>query len=65
MVLVPEASRYGAVKSQTNRRFVTQGKARAMVTLKIGQNRLDRVRIPNLCQAPEVLPDTGLRITGS
>ena len=54
-----------AVRSQADRRFVTQGRARAVVTLTVGPNRLDRVRIPGLCQAPEVLPDTGLRATSS
>ena len=54
-----------AVRSQADRRFVTQGRARAVVTLTVGPNRLDRVRIPGLCQAPEVLPDTGVRATSS
>jgi len=54
-----------AVRSQADRRFVTHGRARAVVTLTVGPNRLDRVRIPGLCQAPEVLPDTGMRATSS
>ncbi len=51
------------VKSFDQKKFVTHGRALAKVTLKVGQTRLDRVRIPALCQAPEVLPDTGLRAT--
>ena len=54
-----------AVRSQSDRRFVTRGKARAVVVLKVGPTRLDRVRIPALCQAPEALPDTGVRPTSS
>ena len=44
-------------------RWVTHGEARARVTLKVGSTRLDKLRIPALCEAPEVLPDTGLRAT--
>lgn len=51
------------VKSFGEKKYVTHGRARARVTLKVGATRLDRVRIPALCQAPEVLPDTGLRAT--
>lgn len=51
------------VKSFGEKKFVTHGRALARVTLKVGTTRLDRVRIPALCQAPEVLPDTGLRAT--
>jgi hypothetical protein len=51
------------VKSFDQKKFVTHGRALAKVTLKVGQTRLDRVRIPALCQAPDVLPDTGLRAT--
>jgi len=54
-----------AVKSQTSKKFVTKGKARARVTLKVGSTRLDKLRIPALCEAPEVLPDTGLRGTSN
>ena len=52
-----------AVTSQTARKFVTHGRPRAKVTLKVGSTRLDKLRIPALCAAPEVLPDTGLRAT--
>ena len=52
-----------AVKSLAKKKFVTKGKARAKVTLKVGSTRLDKLRIPALCAAPEVLPDTGLRAT--
>ena len=51
------------VASLAKKTFVTQGKARAKVTLKVGTTRLDKLRVPALCQAPEVLPDTGLRST--
>ena len=54
-----------AVKAQSRKKYVTQGRARAKVTLKVGSTRLDRLRIPALCQAPEVLPDTGLRSTSN
>ena len=54
-----------AVKSQTSKKFVTKGEARARVTLKVGSTRLDKLRIPALCEAPEVLPDTGLRGTSN
>ena len=53
------------VKSSVQKKFVTQGKARAQVTLKMGSATLDQLRIPARCQAPEVLPDTGLRATAS
>ena len=53
-----------AVKAQAKRKFVTTGKARAKVTLKVGSTRLDKLRIPARCQAPEVLPETGMRATG-
>ena len=49
------------VKSQSQKKFVTKGQALAKVTLKVGSAKLDQLRIPSLCQAPEVLPDTGLR----
>jgi hypothetical protein len=54
-----------AVKSQSKKKFVTKGQPRAKVTLKVGSTRLDKLRIPALCVAPEVLPDTGLRGTSS
>lgn len=54
-----------AVRAQDKRKFVTHGPARAKVTLKVGSTRLDRVRIPARCSAPEVLPDTGVRATSS
>jgi hypothetical protein len=54
-----------AVRSGSGRRFVTHGSARAVVVLKVGSTRLDRVRIPARCNAPEVLPDTGVRATSS
>jgi hypothetical protein len=53
------------VKSLAKKKFVTTGKALATVTLKVGSTRLDRIRIPQRCEAPEVLPDTGLRPTSS
>lgn len=54
-----------AVKSLGHRKFVTSGRALAKVTLKVGLTRLDRIRIPQRCEAPVVLPDTGLRATSS
>jgi len=53
------------VKSQSQKKFVTTGRALATVTLKVGSTRLDKLRIPALCEAPEVLPDTGLRATSN
>ena len=52
-----------AVKSLAKKKFVTKGKPRAKVMLKVGSTRLDKLRIPALCAAPEVLPDTGMRGT--
>ena len=53
------------VKSLSQKKYTTTGQALAKVTLKLGGKTLDQVRIPSLCQAPEVLPDTGLRATSS
>lgn len=53
------------VKSLRQKKFVTRGPARARVTLKVGSTMLDRIRIPQRCEAPEVLPDTGLRAGSS
>ncbi len=50
-----------SVRSLSQKKLVTQGRALAKVTLKVGTIRLDRIRIPQRCEAPEVLPDTGLR----
>jgi hypothetical protein len=52
-----------AVKSQARKQVVTRGRPRAQVTLRAAGTRLDRTRIPQRCQAPGVLPDTGLRVT--
>lgn len=54
-----------AVRSLTSKKYVTQGRALARVVLKVNGTRLDHTRIPARCQAPEVLPDTGLRATSS
>jgi hypothetical protein len=54
-----------AVRSLTSKKYVTQGRALARVVLKVNGTRLDQTRIPARCQAPEVLPDTGLRATSS
>lgn len=51
------------VRSLSHKKFVTRGRARAKVTLKVGGVRLDRIRIPQRCAPPVVLPDTGLRPT--
>ena len=53
------------VRSMKQKKFVTTGRAHAMVTLKVGSTRLDRIRIPQRCEAPVVLPDTGLRASSS
>lgn len=53
------------VPSMSHKRFVTSGRAMAKVTLKAGRTRLDRTRIPQRCEAPTALPDTGLRAFGS
>jgi hypothetical protein len=53
-----------AVKSLAKKKFETLGKPRAKVMLKVGSTRLDKLRIPALCAAPEVLPDTGMRGLG-
>jgi large repetitive protein len=54
-----------AVRSLAQKRFVTKGRALATVTLKAGSTRLDRTRVPQRCEAPEVLPDAGLRATSA
>ncbi len=54
-----------AVRSLASKKYVTQGRAFARVVLKVNGKRLDQTRIPAHCQAPEVLPDTGLRATSS
>lgn len=54
-----------AVRSLGHKKFVTSGRALAKVTLKVGSTRLDRIRIPQRCEAPVVLPDTGLRAASS
>jgi hypothetical protein len=53
------------VRSMKQKKFVTTGRALATVTLKVGSTRLDRIRIPQRCEAPVVLPDTGLRAKSS
>lgn len=53
------------VRSSGRKLFVTTGRARAKVTLKVGGILLDRIRVPQRCAPPEILPDTGLRSTGS
>ena len=54
-----------SVRSLAHKKLVTQGRALATVTLKVGSTRLDRIRIPQRCEAPVVLPDTGLRAPSS
>ena len=49
------------VRPQRHKLFVTSGRARARVTLKVGNTRLDRTRVPRRCEPPVILPDTGLR----
>ncbi len=50
-----------SVRSLSQKKVITRGRALAKVTLKVRTLRLDRIRIPQRCEAPEVLPDTGLR----
>ena len=52
------------VRSQDRTTFWTRGRAHARVTLEVGSTRLDRLRVPGACRAPDVLPDTGLRAGG-
>lgn len=52
-----------AVRSLSQKKYVTTGPAMAKVTLKVGSTTLDRIRIPQRCEAPVVVPDTGLRAT--
>lgn len=50
------------VRSLGHKRLVTKGRALTRVTLKVGSTRLDRIRIPQRCESPSALPDTGLRV---
>ena len=40
---------------------VGRGGPRAVVTLRTGSAQLARIQVPQRCQAPGVLPETGLR----
>lgn len=51
------------VRPQYTKTVVAQGAPRAAVTLRAGSAQVGRTQIPQLCQAPGVLPDTGLRDT--
>ena len=53
-----------AVRSLGRKTVVAQGSPRAAVVLKAGSRQLERTQVPQRCQAPGVLPDTGLRVTG-
>ena len=53
-----------AVRSLGRKTVVAKGSARAAVVLKAGSRQLARTQVPQRCQAPGVLPDTGLRVTG-
>ena len=53
-----------AVRSLGRKTVVAQGSPRAAVVLKAGSRQLERTQVPQRCQAPGVLPDTGLRSTG-
>ena len=52
------------VRSLGRKTVVARGGPRAAVVLKAGSRQLERTRLPRRCQAPGVLPDTGLRGTG-
>ncbi|MBL0746851.1 hypothetical protein [Nocardioides baculatus] len=49
------------VRSLGRKTVTVRGGARAAVVLKAGSRRLERTRLPKRCQAPGVLPGTGLR----
>lgn len=49
------------VASLDTKQVQAKGPAHAKVVLKAGGKVLDRVRIPARCQAPDELPETGLR----
>ena len=52
------------VRSLGRKTVVARGSARAAVVLKAGSRQLERTQLPQRCQAPGVLPDTGLRVSG-
>ena len=52
------------VKSLGRKTVVARGGARAVVVLKAGSRQLERTQLPRRCQAPDTLPDTGIRPTG-
>jgi hypothetical protein len=49
------------VRPQYAKTVGTQGDPRAAVTLRAGSTQVGRTQVPQRCQAPVVLPDTGLR----
>jgi hypothetical protein len=49
------------VRSLGRKTVAARGGARAVVVLKAGSRQIERTRLPQRCQAPGVLPDTGLR----
>ncbi|RYB89501.1 hypothetical protein EUA06_16155 [Nocardioides glacieisoli] len=49
------------VKSLGRKTVAARGAARAVVVLKAGSRQIERTQLPQRCQAPGVLPDTGLR----
>lgn len=51
------------VRSQYAKTVVAQGDPRAAVTLRAGSVQVGKTQVPRRCQAPSVLPDTGLRVT--
>ncbi len=52
------------VRPQFAKTVVGRGDPRAVVTLSAGAAQLGRTQVPQRCQAPSVLPDTGLRSSG-
>jgi hypothetical protein len=52
------------VRSLDTKTVVVQGGPRSAVVLKAGSRQLERTQVPQRCQTPGVLPDTGLRVTG-
>ena len=51
------------VRAQFAKSVAARGNPRAVVTLRAGSARLGRTQVPQRCQAPGVLPATGLRTT--
>lgn len=51
------------VKGQSTVRWTTTGQHRQLATLMLGDTVLAKKRVPKPCQRPEVLPETGKRLS--